>query len=199
MGREYSWEKVAIEHFYGGSENAFGDIVNGYKSRLFNFAVRALRNRETAEDVVQETFMRVYISRDRSRFRPEYEFSTWIHKICLNNIRTEFRKRKARGTILSLDYKCSEDSDFHELMSSEKDTKRVYDNVRIKEILNFSKKLPEIFRDAFELNMRGFSYKQCVEILGINSIGTYKSRLYRAKEMIFEMMNDGNGDRGFKP
>ncbi|HQE62853.1 MAG TPA: sigma-70 family RNA polymerase sigma factor, partial [Candidatus Latescibacteria bacterium] len=82
-----------------GSVNAFEVIVNRYKDRLFNFVVRFVGDQETAEDIVQETFLRAY--RNRDTFQAVAKFSTWIYTIAGNLAKSELRRRK-RWRFLSL-------------------------------------------------------------------------------------------------
>ncbi|MGH8004338.1 MAG: RNA polymerase sigma factor [Limisphaerales bacterium] len=75
-----------------GSEAAFTRLVNRYKNRLFNFVFRMVRTREEAEDLVQETFLRVF--QHKENFNPAYGFSTWIYTIALNLARNILRRKK---------------------------------------------------------------------------------------------------------
>jgi len=72
--------------------SAFSILVDRYKVRLFNLVYRLLQNREEAEDILQETFLRVY--RERESYDPAYAFSTWIYTITLNLCRNELKRRK---------------------------------------------------------------------------------------------------------
>lgn len=77
-----------------GHTEAFDAIVNRYRDRLFNCIIRLVRQTECAEDLVQETFLRVY--RSRNEYQATTHFSTWIYTIALNLARSELRKRKRR-------------------------------------------------------------------------------------------------------
>ena len=75
-----------------GDMVAFNELVDRYKDRLMNVIGRMLLSRDDAEDVVQETFVRVY--QHRQSFNFQHCFSTWIYTIGLNLARNELRKRK---------------------------------------------------------------------------------------------------------
>ena len=75
-----------------GDMVAFNAMVDRYKNRLLNVIGRMLSSTEEAEDVVQETFVRVY--QHRQSFNFKHCFSTWIYTIALNLARNELRKRK---------------------------------------------------------------------------------------------------------
>jgi len=74
-----------------GSVNAFEVIVNRYKDRLFNFVVRFVGDQETAEDIVQETFLRAY--RNRDTFQAVAKFSTWIYTLARHRLVDHWRSR----------------------------------------------------------------------------------------------------------
>src|SRR5512147_689758 len=76
----------------GGDMVAFNTLVGRYKDRLMNVIGRMLSSTEEAEDIVQETFVRVY--QHRQSFNFQHCFSTWIYTSCLNLARNELRKRK---------------------------------------------------------------------------------------------------------
>jgi len=90
-------------------ERAFTVFVKRYKDRLFNFVARIIPERETAEDILQETFLRVY--NQRKNYSPDYALSTWVYTIALNLVRSELRKRKLRR-YMSLDFLKEQSSDF---------------------------------------------------------------------------------------
>ena len=75
-----------------GDMVSFNEMVNRYKDRLMNVIGRMLSSTEEAEDIVQETFVRVY--QHRQSFNFQHCFSTWIYTIALNLARNELRKRK---------------------------------------------------------------------------------------------------------
>ncbi|TVY03335.1 RNA polymerase sigma factor SigW [Cohnella terricola] len=81
-----------------GNQRAFAEIVDLYKDKLYHLAYRMSGNRQEAEDVVQETFLRVYRSLDR--YDMNQKFSTWIYRIATNLCIDRLRKRKA---VYSLD------------------------------------------------------------------------------------------------
>jgi RNA polymerase sigma-70 factor (ECF subfamily) len=87
-----------IRRFLEGDEQAFAEIVREWETRVFNFALRYLGNREDAQDVAQETFLSVFKS--AKTLRDPDSFHTWIYRITLNHCRTRWRRRSAD---LSLD------------------------------------------------------------------------------------------------
>jgi len=88
-------DEVLIARFQADDFTAFDEIVHRYQGQLINFVGRLLGDRITAEDIVQETFLRVY--RNKHRYKEIARFSTWIYTIAGNLARTELRRRKIRN------------------------------------------------------------------------------------------------------
>src|SRR5262252_10741825 len=84
--------------FLDGEERAFQEIVERYQSRLLNFIYRTIGDREKAEDLVQEVFIRVY--RHIHRFDRTKKFSTWIYTIASNLAKNELRNRSRNPLVL---------------------------------------------------------------------------------------------------
>ena len=90
---QYSDEEL-IRRFQEGDEYAYLELVNRYRDRLMNFTYRFLGNEEDAEDIVQDTFVKLYTH--KHFYRNIAKFSTWIYTIAANLAKTELRKRKRR-------------------------------------------------------------------------------------------------------
>ena len=89
-------DKELILRFQQGDELAYVELVNRYRNRLINFVFRFVGTKEESEDIVQDTFVKLYEKKDY--YRPINEFSTWIFTIASNLAKTELRKRKRRKT-----------------------------------------------------------------------------------------------------
>jgi len=167
-----------IERFQLGELAAYEEIVRRYKDQLFNFVFRFLNNHEEAEDVVQETFLRVY--RNRFAYTRIAKFSTWIYTIAGNLARTELRRRKRRR-FFSLSDMGLEDRDYEisdEVFNPETQANSTLGEELIqREISKLSPKFREviILRDVQEL-----SYEEISKIIRV-PIGTVKSRVNRAR------------------
>src|SRR5947208_16886372 len=88
-----------VTAFLEGEERAFQELVERYQTRLLNFIYRTIGDREKAEDLVQEVFIRVY--RHIHRFDRTKKFSTWVYTIASNFAKYELRNR-SRNTIVIL-------------------------------------------------------------------------------------------------
>src|SRR3984885_88593 len=87
-----------VSAFLGGEERAFQELVERYQTRLLNFIYRTIGDREKAEDLVQEVFIRVY--RHIHRFDRTKKFSTWVYTIASNLAKNELRNRSRNPLVL---------------------------------------------------------------------------------------------------
>ena len=87
-----------VRAFLAGDERAFGELVQRYDGRLLNFVYRTVGDRERGQDLVQETFVRVY--RHMHRFDQTKKFSTWIYTIAGNLAKNELRNRSRNPLVL---------------------------------------------------------------------------------------------------
>ncbi len=89
-------DQVVIERAVRGHEYAFRELIRRYQRPVFSLIYRMVRDRELAEDLAQETFVKVLNALDR--YRPEYKFSSWIFKIA-NNTAIDHLRRKELDTL----------------------------------------------------------------------------------------------------
>jgi RNA polymerase sigma-70 factor (ECF subfamily) len=171
-------DEELIRRFQEDDLYAYELLVDRYKDQLLNFAYRFLGNYEEAEDVVQETFLRLY--RKRHAYRQIAKFSTWIYTIAGNLAKTELRKRKRRKLISISDMGFNE-KDF-ELEDFRADTERGTDRALMDKYLQKAiEELPPRFRQVIVLrDIQELSYEEIGDIINA-PLGTVKSRLNRAR------------------
>jgi RNA polymerase sigma-70 factor, ECF subfamily len=171
-----------VAAFLGGNKRAFNELVERYQTRLLNFVYRTTGDRERAEDLVQETFIRIY--RHLHRFDQSKKFSTWAYTIASNLAKNELRNRSRNPLVLFQALKKSWDADQRPL-EWEDNTYRPDDLFRKRHLRQMVEsavaELPEHHRNVFVLReMEGKTYEEIAEITGCN-LGTVKSRLNRAR------------------
>ena len=178
-----------VASFLAGEERAFQELVSRYQSRLLNFIYRTIGDREKAEDLVQEVFIRVY--RHIGRFDRSKKFSTWIYTIASNLAKNELRNRSRNPLVLFQTIKKNwQDDDrplqFEDLNSRPDD---LYRKRHLRELVEDSvAKLPAHHREVFVLReLEGKSYEEIAEITATN-LGTVKSRLNRARASFAELI-----------
>jgi RNA polymerase sigma-70 factor, ECF subfamily len=175
-------DSEVVQRFLDGEQRAFGELVNRYDSRLVNFVYRTVGDRERAQDLVQETFVRVY--RHLHRFDQTKKFSTWIYTIASNLAKNELRNRSRNPLVLFQTIKKNWDAD-HRPLEWEDESMKPDDLFRkrhLREMVDEAvKELPEHHRLVFVLReLEGRTYEEIAEITDTN-LGTVKSRLNRAR------------------
>jgi RNA polymerase sigma-70 factor (ECF subfamily) len=175
--------------FLAGERRAFDELVERYQTRLLNFVYRTTGDRERAEDLVQETFIRVY--RHLHRFDQSKKFSTWVYTIASNLAKNELRNRSRNPLVLFQTIKKGWDADQRPL-EWEDNTYRPDDLFRkrhLKQMVDDAvMELPEHHRLVFTLReMEGKTYEEIAEITGCN-LGTVKSRLNRARNNFAQLI-----------
>lgn len=85
-------DQILINQIKNGDTNAFGQLVDQYKDLVFTLALRMLKNREEAEEVAQDTFIKTYKS--LHRFKGDSKFSTWIYRVAYNTCLDRIKKNR---------------------------------------------------------------------------------------------------------
>ena len=179
---KYSDEKLILR-FQEGDINAYNELVKRYKDRLLNFVLRYFNNVEQAEDVVQDTLIKLYTH--ASYYKNVAKFSTWIFTIAKNNALTELRKNKRKKT----DSLWTDDGQVININSKEESLdSKVQNEIAIDQLNKFLDEIPENFRMAVVLrDFQELSYEEISKILEI-PIGTIKSRINRGRIQLAEKM-----------
>jgi len=178
-----------------GDEESFDQLFERYRSKLFTFVWRFLRDRQATEDIFQETFVRVF-TRARS-FRRRGKVSTWIYTIAANLCRDELKKRKRRRTI-SLDQPVAGEEPGHTwsviLKAAADDTSNPRRSAEQAEhrvaLWKAVGALPEDLRITLELQtLHGLKYREVAEVLGV-PLGTVQSRIHNAVKLLRKTFRD---------
>ena len=175
-------DSEVVAAFLDGDQRAFVELVRRYDNRLLNFVYRTIGDRERAQDLVQETFVRVY--RHLERFDQSKKFSTWAYTIASNLAKNELRNRSRSPLVLFQTIKKNWDADHRQL--EWEDTQYKPDDLfrkrHLKEKVGEAvTQLPEHHRIVFVLReLEGKTYEEIADITGCN-LGTVKSRLNRAR------------------
>jgi RNA polymerase sigma-70 factor (ECF subfamily) len=178
-----------VAAYLAGEKSAFTLLVERYHGRLINFVYRTTGDRERAEDLVQETFIRVY--RHLHRFDQSKKFSTWVYTIASNLAKNELRNRSRNPLVLFQAIRRTWDNDQRPL-EWEDNTYRPDDLFRkrhLREMVETAvSKLPPNHRTVFILReMEGKTYEEIAEITDCN-LGTVKSRLNRARNNFAQLI-----------
>jgi RNA polymerase sigma-70 factor, ECF subfamily len=177
-----------VERVRGGDIAAYDELVRKYERQVFRIAQHITQNREDAEDVMQDAFLKAYEKLDQ--FQGNSKFYTWLVRIAVNESLMRLRKRRT-GKMVSLDedVETDEGSVPRDLADWDPDPEQQYSQAELAEILRKTiQGLPPGFRVVFTLrDVEGLSTEETAETLGL-SIPAVKSRLLRARLQLRERL-----------
>ncbi|MDM7915299.1 MAG: sigma-70 family RNA polymerase sigma factor [Candidatus Eisenbacteria bacterium] len=178
-----------MEEIVRGSEAAFAALVQRYQNRIINLVSRFIGDRDRAQEIAQETFLRVFIHRER--YRPSGKFSTWLYTIAMNLAKNEIRRRvRARG-VVSLDKLLEATGDSGAFVADPgPGPERLYRRRDVEaKVAAAVANLPKKFREVIVLrDIQQLSYEEIAEVLKIPG-GTVRSRINRARMALKELMD----------
>src|SRR5690242_15834474 len=182
-------DSAVVTAFLGGEERAFQELVERYQTRLLNFVYRTIGDRERAEDLVQEVFIRVH--RHLARFDQTKKFSTWIYTIASNLAKNELRNRSRNPLVLFQTIKKNWEADHRPLQFEDPQNRPddLYRKRHLRQLVDWSvAQLPEHHRVVFVLReLEGKTYEEIADITACN-LGTVKSRLNRARNRFAQLI-----------
>lgn len=180
-------DDVLIKKSQQGDMEAFEQLVIQYEKNVYNIAYRLTGNSEDASDLAQEAFIKVY--RSIKSFRGEASFTTWLYHVVANVCKDHLRKKKIKTTSLDepltiegqqLEKQIKHDSLLPDELLEQREL-QLYVQKQITQMPN-DYRIILIMREYMEL-----SYEEIANQLNI-SMGTVKSRLSRARNMLKEMV-----------
>jgi len=169
-----------IEKVINGEANYFSNIVKKYQDIVFSIALKVLKNREDAEEMAQESFIKAYKS--LHTFKGTAKFSTWLYRITYNTCISEVRKKKPT-TVQADDVQISEDVNEFDLDGIPAENRTKY----IKAALE---KLPE---DEYTLVLLYYFEEQSIEEISKVtklSVSNAKVKLFRARKKLYTILNE---------
>lgn len=165
-----------IKRFIEGDETTFRLLVQRHKDKVRNLTYLTLGNTELIDDIAQDVFLTVY--KNLRRFRFESQFSTWLYRITVNKCKDHLRKKRIRNIFISL--KEDEKEPAYNSLHENKDTAEI--------VRNAITKLPDKLRIPLVLkDLEGMSYQEIAETVDCE-LGTVKSRIFRAREGLREIL-----------
>ena len=163
-----------------GRDDSFEELVRRYQRPLVSYVYRMTGNYESALDLTQEVFIKVYGS--LARYRPEYKFSTWIYRIAHNTAIDHLRRHSTREQELEI---TTNEGDTYEkpyasgAPTPEEESVRAERRAEIEDVIQ---SLPASYRELIVLrHAHDLSYDEIAEVTGL-PLGTVKNRIFRARE-----------------
>ncbi len=184
VARLVSADAVLVHRCQADDCTAFDEIVALYKDGIYNYVWRMISNREDAEDLTQEVFVRAFGA--IKSFRRESNLRTWLYRIATNLCVDRYRRAGLeKQYFVSLDRKHQDEdgeSAAFELPDVTYDPQRMYEQTELQaEIQKALMKLPDKLRSAVLLfDMEDMSYDEIAEAVGC-PVGTVKSRIFNAR------------------
>ena len=176
-----------LDQFQKGDPEAFRDLFNKHKRNVINLSYRFVQNKETAEDVAQDVFIKIY--EKKFRFDPRAKFSTWLYKVTVNAAIDRTRKKSFFDRSLDKT-ETDEEGESKTLLETLSDPSVVSpaDTLAGKEIRNLVQteiqKLPEKLKAPILLrHFENLSYEEIARILGITAKAVER-KIYHAKEVL---------------
>lgn len=176
-------EGALIKQALKGDQKAYTQLTERHRSSVYQIVFKIVRDRETAADLVQETFMKAFAS--LTSYRSEYRFSTWLYKIAANSSIDHLRKKRIRA--LSLDRPLETRNGTVEIEVADysyhpgRDLERKEQRSTIDEAVN---SLPFKYREVIIYRHKDDkSYEEIADLLCI-PVGTVKARIFRARELL---------------
>jgi RNA polymerase sigma-70 factor (ECF subfamily) len=181
-------EATLVAQAREGNPRAFSELVGRYEAKIFRLAQHITQNREDAEDVLQETFLKAYEHLDQ--FQGNSKFYTWIVRIAVNQALMKLRRRKTDKSV-SMDetIDTGEDTVTREIAAWEENPEQRYSRTELNGILDTAiESLAPPYRSVFVLrDIEELSTEDTAEALGL-SIPAVKSRLLRARLQLRERL-----------
>lgn len=164
-----------------GDSEAFESLYRQHYKRVYSLALRMVGDAMQAEDLTQEVFLQVY--QKIGSFRGESAFTTWLHRLTVNQVLMHFRKRGVRLE------RTSDASEFENIVETPLQSTRrisIVDRVALDKAIS---QLPPGYRSAFVLHdVEGYEHEEIANMLGI-SVGTSKSQLHKARMRMRELLS----------
>ncbi|MEI5909334.1 RNA polymerase sigma factor SigW [Bacillus spongiae] len=172
-----------IKQVMKGDQNAFAEIVELYKDKVFQICFRMLGNRHEAEDMAQEAFVKAYMN--IHTFQQHRKFSTWLFRIATNLCIDRIRKKKP-DYYLDAEVTGTEGlTMYSQLSTGEPLPEEEVESMELQEVIQKAiSKLPEKYRSVIVLKyIEELPLKEISEILDM-PLGTVKTRIHRGREAL---------------
>lgn len=176
-----------MEYFQAGYEEAFNLLVSRFKDRLHNFLYRYTHDHQDCEDLVQETFLRVY--RSRHSYERIAKFSTWMYTIALNLAKSLYKKKKRMTTVTI--HKDESDPDDRPMKLEDSDILQddsLHEKMCMNHLEKALNKLSDDFKEVVVLrDVQQLAYDEIAEITDL-PMGTVKSRINRGRAQLQDLL-----------
>jgi RNA polymerase sigma-70 factor (ECF subfamily) len=187
-------ETEAIERAKQGDAEAFEVLYNLHKRRVYSLCLRMTSNTAAAEDLTQEAFLQLY--RKIGTFRGESAFSTWLHRMAVNVVLMQLRKKGLPVVPLEETGENEEEAPKKELGAPDPALEGSIDRLRLRRAVE---SLPPGYRTIFVLHdVGGYEHNEIATMVGC-SIGNSKSQLHKARMKLREILKTSRAEKATRP
>jgi RNA polymerase sigma-70 factor (ECF subfamily) len=181
------YDFLLVEAALKGEDKAFAKLMSRYKDAIYFMLLKMVNNKNDAEDLTIEAFGKAF--KNLHQYSPNYAFSTWLFKIATNNCIDFLRKR--RGVYISIENNQENGDNDSPIKLRSTDPNPEEKLIRIQKAILMRRivhRLKPRYRILVELRyFREFSYEEIAKELNL-PLGTVKAQLFRAREMLFKMI-----------
>ena len=187
-------EAEAIDKAKQGDAEAFEVLYNLHKRRVYSLCLRMTANAAEAEDLTQEAFLQLF--RKIATFRGESAFSTWLHRMAVNVVLMQLRKKGLPVVPLEETVESEEETPKKELGGVDTKLAGSIDRMILERAIG---KLPPGYRTIFVLHdVEGYEHNEIAGIVGC-SIGNSKSQLHKARLKLRDLLKASRAEKAGKP
>ncbi len=181
------YDFLLVEAALTGDEKAFAKLMSRYKDAIYFMLLKMVNNKNDAEDLTLEAFGKAF--KNLHQYSPSYAFSTWLFKIATNNCIDFLRKRRGVYVSIETNQENGDNDQPIKLRSTEPNPEekliRIQKAILMRKIVH---RLKPRYRILVELRyFREYSYEEIAQELKL-PLGTVKAQLFRAREMLFKMI-----------
>lgn len=180
--------KEIIDGCKKGQKNAQSSLYDKFAGKLYGITLRYIGKNAEAQDVLQDSMIKIFRSIDSFNYGTEEAFISWMQRITVNTALNHLRDNsKKKNTELFIDYE-------HEIISDDEDYFSEYDelmeHISKERLLAIIRDLPDGYRTIFNLYaIENYSHKEIAEQLGI-SVNTSKTQLFKGRRMLITKINE---------
>ncbi|MCW3788658.1 RNA polymerase sigma factor [Plebeiibacterium sediminum] len=181
-------ENELIKYFIGGKEECLQILIDRHKNRIYSYILMMVKNQELAEDIFQDTFIKVITNLKKGKYIENGKFASWVMRISHNLIIDYFRKQKNLQTV-------SNDANDYDLLNSAKfsdttiEDKIVFTQI-LKEVGELVEFLPDNQKEVVKMrHYMGLSFKEIAEETGVSintALGRMRYALINMRTMVEE-------------
>jgi RNA polymerase sigma-70 factor (ECF subfamily) len=193
-------DKELVKELKSGNPEVFDELIARHANRLYQTAYGLLSNREDAEEVVQDAFVRAYRAIDK--FRGDSSFQTWIQRIVINLARNKYQWNRRRGAEVNISIsnkpehlEDEKEADDMHISDDSMQPDNLIEGVEFEgRLMDGFEKLPDTLKETMILrHVNELSYEKISETLNCK-VGTVKSRIARGRELLREFFFNKNNE-----